>query len=320
MTAYPTIAEYRSRHPHPARTGGGTGHPLAVSADASPAPLVSIITAVRNGRATLEQAIASVVGQSYRRIEYIIIDGASTDGTVDLLRSQEAAIGIWLSEPDNGISDAFNKGISLASGEFIGLLNADDWMSPDQVEQGVAALQAAEADFVFGDVLFHDASGRPPYRIQGDPYYRRVIRTRMPELCHPTVLARRSAYERIGLFDTRLRYAMDYEWLLRLHSSGAAGRYVPGITGHMRGGGASDRYYARALQEVRAISIRYGHSALSAHALFGYRLLKGACRRSLERMLPQGLFGRMRRAFNPRYQGPDAQGRERSSPKAGSRQ
>ena len=266
-------------------------------------PVVSIITAVKNSASCLERTIESVLGQSYVPIEYIIIDGGSTDGTVDIIRRYEDKITSWVSEPDKGISDAFNKGICAATGEFIALLNADDWLSEDQVATGVSALQGSQADYVFGDLLLHDAGGRVLYRIKGDPDYTRIIRSKMPEVNHPTVLARKSIYDRAGLFDLGYRYAMDYEWVLRVHAQGGTGLYVPAIAGHMGLGGASDASFRKAVKEVRDIAVRYGRNRMMAEFEYRYRVIKGAGRRLLERSLPQSLFDRLRTLFNPRYAG-----------------
>ena len=273
--------------------------PLALPSE----PLVTIITVVRNCKASLEKTIRSVLAQSYTPIEYIIIDGGSTDGTVDIIRRYENKIASWVSEPDRGISDAFNKGILAATGEFIAILNADDWLSEDQIEHGVNALRASAADYVFGDLLLHDAGGRVLYRIKGDPDYTRIIRSKMPEVNHPTVLARRSIYERAGLFDLRYRFAMDYEWVLRVHAQGGTGLYVPAIAGHMGLGGASDASFRKAVKEVRDIAVRYGRNRMMAEFEYRYRVIKGAGRRLLERSLPQSLFDRLRTLFNPRYAG-----------------
>jgi len=197
-----------------------------------------------------------VLTQTYDNIEYIIIDGGSKDGTLDVIRKYEDRIDYWMSEPDKGISDAFNKGIALSSGSIIGILNADDWLSENQIELGVNALNMSSAEFCFGNLLFHDHTGAIRYRIDGDPGYMKVIHSKMPNLCHPTVLVRRTAYERIGLFDSNVRFAMDYEWLLRLHKQGGKGIYVQNLDGHMRVHGTSDISHIKALNEVRQISIR----------------------------------------------------------------
>ncbi len=264
---------------------------------------VSVITVVRNARHSLERTIRSVLAQTYASIEYIVIDGASTDGTLDVIRQYDDRIAYWVSEPDKGISDAFNKGIRAATGEYIALLNADDWMSDDQVAAGVAALQASSADYVFGDLLLHDTNGRILYRIKGDPEYKRVIQSKMPEVNHPTVLARRSIYDRVGLFDLGYHYAMDYEWVLRVHAQGGTGLYVEGIAGHMGLGGASDASFRKAVREVRDIAVRYGRNRMVAEIEYRYRIIKGEGRRLLERSLPQPLFDRLRTLFNPRYAG-----------------
>jgi len=303
----PTIADYRSREPRARSAAGGLRMRGAFPAAPAPGrPLVSIVTAVYNGARFLEHAIESVRAQTYPHIEYTIIDGGSTDGTLDILRAHERHVAFWVSEPDRGISDAFNKGIAAAQGELIGLLNADDWLSPDQIARGVAALADPSFDFAFGDLQFHEQGGEPKFVMQGDPEYARSIRSRMPELCHPTVLARRSAYERVGLFDTTLRYAMDYEWLLRLHVAGGRGRYVPGLLGHMRVGGASDAALIDALREVSTSAMRYGQPALWAHALFGLRAAKATVGRYLERWAPRFVYHLARGSMNRQYRAPRA--------------
>jgi glycosyltransferase involved in cell wall biosynthesis len=261
-----------------------------------------MVTVVRNGGPTLERALASVLGQSYAPIEYIIVDGASTDGTIEVIRRFEHRLALWISEPDQGISEAFNKGIAASSGELIGLLNADDWMEPEQVAHAVAALEASGADFVFGDLAVHDASGEVSHRIRGDADYARRLATGMPAVSHPTVLARRSAYERIGLFDLRCRVAMDYDWLLRAERAGCRGVYAPEVVAHMSLGGVSDERYLRALAEVRDISRRHGVPAAAAFARFGYRVVKGRLQRALKRLAPRPLYDFLRRRVNRSYE------------------
>lgn len=264
-------------------------------------PLVTIVTVVKNGECFLEKTIRSVLSQTYGNIEYIIIDGGSTDGTLDIIKRYDDRVSVWVSEKDQGISDAFNKGITLSTGDIIGLVNSDDWLSPDQIAEGVNALRNSSADFVFGDLLHHDEQGYHLYRIHGDPEYRRRIRSRMPELCHPTVLVWKKTYDRVGSFDTKYRYAMDYEWLLRLHVSGGSGLYVKNMVGHMTVGGASDNSYKIALREVREISVRYGHPRLLASCLYHARIVKGFMRRAFERYVPRYIYNRVRGSINKRF-------------------
>jgi glycosyltransferase involved in cell wall biosynthesis len=274
--------------------------PYAGPAEAA-RPLVSIVTVALNRAASIGRTIESVLGQVYRPIEYVVIDGGSQDGTVEVIGRYADRLGYWVSEPDRGISDAFNKGLARATGAVIGLVNADDWLAPEQIATGVAALQRGGADFVFGDLVYHAEDGRSLFRIRGDPDYARAIGRGMPDVNHPTLLARRAVYERVGGFDPDLRFAMDYDWLLRAHRAGFRGRYEPALVGHMTLEGVSDRRFRLAFAEVREIAIRHGQPRLSAWGLYGFRLAKGGTRRLLERLLPTGMHERMRRRVNRQF-------------------
>lgn len=264
-------------------------------------PLVSVITVVLNGAPAIARAVQSVLAQTYAPLEYIVIDGGSTDDTLEIIRPYEHRLARLISEPDRGISDAFNKGLRLASGDLVQLLNADDWLEPGQIERAVGALDRTAADFVFGDLVYHDPTGRPTHRVRGDPGYARRIGSGMPDLNHPTVLARREVYERIGGFDPDLRYAMDYDWLLRAHRAGFMGVYEPGLVGHMGVGGAADRRWQRALLEVMQVSRRHGCPPTRAAPLLLYRLFKGMARRQVERLAPARVHDALRARANQRF-------------------
>jgi len=111
-------------------------------------PLVSIVTVVYNGEKYLEQTIRSVINQRYDNIEYIIIDGGSTDGTLDIVEKHEKMIDYWISEPDEGIFDAMNKGIKICRGELIGLINADDYYAPNAIERVVSCYLKEKPDLM----------------------------------------------------------------------------------------------------------------------------------------------------------------------------
>lgn len=299
-----TIERYRRKSPHPDRKEGGKYTRNAAAKCSLPEkPLVSIITVVYNCAQHIEQALSSVLNQTYDNLEYIVIDGGSTDGTLDIIRRYDSQISYWMSEPDEGISDAFNKGISISHGEIVGLLNSDDWYPPNHVEQGVHALRYTDANFIFGSLLVHDAFGTTLYKMMGNPDYARVIHNKMSEICHPTALVKRTAYESVGLFDICYHYAMDYEWFLRLHKAGGKGLYVSNITVHMRVGGASDVYNSKTLDEVRKISMRYGETAYIANILYTGRVVKRAAKRIFEKWVPWSLYHIVRKLINPRYAG-----------------
>jgi GT2 family glycosyltransferase len=272
------------------------------SSGAGDRPTVSLITVVLNGGDALLRTFESVFAQTYQPIDYIVIDGGSTDGSVDLIRRHGDRIAYWVSEPDQGISDAFNKGVAEAKGDYIGLLNGDDWLSPDQIEQAVRALEASDASFAFGDLFYHAQDGEPLHRIQGDRHYRAKIKSRMPALNHPTMLARRQVFDDIGGFDRRYSVAMDYDWVLRAHLAGHLGVYSDRIVGHMTLAGTSDREFVQALKDVRDIARRHGQSAAAAWSLFAFRIVKGMAQRLLQRHAPVSLYRLLRGWVNRDYQ------------------
>lgn len=267
---------------------------------------VSLITVVRNGGTAFERAAKSIFAQSYRPIEYIVIDGGSTDGTVDIIQNLSDRIDHWTSEPDRGISHAFNKGIAASTGRYIGFVNADDWLEPDYVELAVGALESRGADFIFGNLAYHAADGTLLHVIEGDPHYAARIQSLMPALNHPTMLARRTVFDGIGGFDERYRVAMDYDWSLRAHLAGYRGRHAPEILGHMTLEGASDRGFLKGLAEVRTIAIHHGQSVAKAWSLFGYRVVKGMAQRVMQRHAPSSLYAPLRGWINPDYRMPSA--------------
>ena len=255
---------------------------------------VSVITVCYNAAETIRDAIESVLCQTYPEIEYLIIDGASTDGTLEILAEYRDRVSVVVSEPDQGIADAFNKGISRAKGEFIQLLNADDVMPCDKIEKSLALLDLhPDAAFVFGSLTIMSKDGRPTMRVEGDNDYRRKIRKRMPRLNHPTMLVRASVYRKHGLFDIRWRIAMDYDWLLRIDHAGEHGVYSSDVSVFMRDGGVSSSW-RHSLREHRDISIKHGFNPVAAWSIYGLSIGKILVRLLLERFLPAALLMKLR--------------------------
>lgn len=174
-------------------------------------PLVSVITVVRNGAAHLAEAIESVLGQSWPNIEYIIIDGGSTDGTVDIIRTYARHIDSWVSEPDKGIFDAMNKGIAKANGELIGLLNADDWYEPGAVEAAVLAWrEKAIPGIYYGDKYLVHVDLALKYEFPASLDFWRGM-----TICHQAMFVHRDVYARLGCFNTCFQLAADFDFLMR---------------------------------------------------------------------------------------------------------
>ncbi len=288
-TQYPTLAAY-----------DGTAARRRDDGAAATTPAVSVVTVTMNAVRHFDRMVDSLHGQSFRDFEHVVVDGGSTDGTVGRAQARiRADRDVCISEPDRGISDAFNKGVALSRGAYVQFLNADDWMSSDQLEQAVAALERSGADFVFGDLIFY-VDGRPAYRYRGDADYVRLLHKRMPSINHPTVLARRSAFERIGLFDPNLRCAMEYDWFLRLHTVGGWGVYEPRIVGHMTHEGVSNLQFRRTIDEVRRIAVHHGRNPLLATVEAGSRLAKTSFGNWV-RSHAEPLYSATRKAINPSF-------------------
>ena len=204
---------------------------------------ISIVTVVFNNRDTIEAAIQSVLAQTHPDIELIVIDGGSTDGTREVLARYESHIAIMVSEPDDGIYHALNKGIDLASGEAIGFLHSDDLFADRfAIERVVSALADPTVDAVYGDLVY--VSKLDPTRVvrhwRSGQYRPELLRRGwMPP--HPTFYARRALYQRHGGFEVSLRIAGDYDCMLRFLVAGAKLAYIPQVQVRMRLGGASNR-------------------------------------------------------------------------------
>lgn len=213
---------------------------------------ISIITAVYNARGTVGDAIESILAQSYPDIEMVVIDGASTDGTLSALEAYKARLGVLISEPDKGIYDALNKGIAHASGDVIGFLHADDVLaSEDSVRRIADAFSDPSTDAVYGDLVYvqkRDCGKVVRYWRAGE-YLRPRLKTGwMPP--HPTFYVRRSVYDQMGSFDPSFRLAADYDCMLRFLWQGAITcRYIPEVLVKMRVGGASNRSIANILRK-----------------------------------------------------------------------
>ena len=203
---------------------------------------ISIITITYNSAKTLPRALASVLGQTYSDIEHIIVDGASTDGTLELIQSyaKNHTNVKWVSEKDNGIYDALNKGIRMATGDVIGFLHSDDILySPDSIEQIAAAFESTHADVVYGDLQYCNGD-KVVRRWKSNAFYPRALKFGwMPP--HPTVYVRREVYEQIGPYDDWFRISADYDMMLRIFTAGYKTHYIPEVLVSMETGGASNK-------------------------------------------------------------------------------
>lgn len=254
-------------------------------------PRVSIITVVYNGIKHIEQAIQSVLQQTYPHIEYIIVDGGSTDGTVDLIKKYEGKLAKWISEKDRGISDAFNKGIALATGDIIGMINADDWYEPTAVAQVVAHYQ--EADIFYGDLRLLRKE-QVDFVVKGE----HELLPKLMAMNHPTVFVKREVYQKFGVFDMSFKCAMDYDLLLRFYVKNCRFKYIPEVMANMRWDGVSDKYWIKGCQETLDIKNKYLPEKKFTNYLFFLRHVAGiAAPRYMEKMGLQFLVRAYRKRF-----------------------
>lgn len=203
----------------------------------------TIITVSYNAVDTIESTINSVLSQDYNNIEYIIIDGNSSDGTKEIIQKHNDRITKWISEKDNGIYDAMNKGIQLASGDIIGILNADDLYSAnDIISKIVNQFSRSNADALYGDlkyVLKNDISKTIRFWKSGEYSEGKFLNGWMPP--HPTFFVKRSLYYQLGLYRTDMPSAADYELMLRyIHVNKINLTYLPELVTIMREGGVSN--------------------------------------------------------------------------------
>lgn len=204
---------------------------------------VSILTVVYNGAATISHCIESVLGQDYGNIEYIVVDGNSKDGTQEIVRSYGDRIARFVSERDSGIYDAMNKGIQLATGDIVGILNADDFYAfPSVISEVVDAFKSGSYEAVYGDLEYIDANDATVVRrkwVSGAYKIGSFLNGWMPP--HPTFFVKREVYQAHGTFRLDLGTAADYELMLRfVHREKIRLGYVPRVLVKMRAGGASN--------------------------------------------------------------------------------
>jgi len=214
-------------------------------------PLVTVISAVYNGRPYISGCLDSVLRQDYQNIEHIVLDGGSNDGTVDVLREYDDRIALWRSEPDKGVYDAWNKALAEARGDWICFLGVDDEFLPGAISAYMAlAAKNPQAEYLSSRMQWVHSSN---YQIiKGSRWNWRNLVMDTP---HVGSMHRRILFDRLGAYDTSYRIVADYEFLLRARSQ-LITAYMPVVTVMVRGGGISSNYGFRAFEEAARAQIQ----------------------------------------------------------------
>ena len=216
-------------------------------------PLISVVTVVYNGDRYLEQTILSVIDQTYENIEYVIVDGGSSDGTLDIIRKYEDRIDYWVSEPDKGIYDAMNKGIDLSRGELIGLLNADDYYEPDAIEAVVDNYRSDPSpQILYGNTFFLQEALNLRYKSYGHTKYWLGM-----GISHQAMFVRRDIYRALGPYDAGLRIAADYDFFVKSIRNGVRYTPVDAFLVNYRNSGLSAQNQIVSMREGRRVLRRY---------------------------------------------------------------
>lgn len=228
-------------------------------------PKISIITITFNSEKTLEETINSIIGQNYENLEYLIIDGGSKDGTMKIVDNYREKIAFTVSEPDKGISDAFNKGIAHATGEIIGIINSDDILLPGALA-AVAEQYSPDIDVYSGNVMmWNEQTGN--YYIRKPSMSFSYSSTNL-RACHPGRFIARRAYEKYGVYSVEMRYRMDLDLLLRFYNGGAKFIHIDQPLTKFRVGGASSDTMAKKRNDFYLFVTNNGGSKLDFYILW----------------------------------------------------
>tara|TARA_B110000037_G_C17004366_1_gene458610 strand:- start:121 stop:870 length:750 start_codon:yes stop_codon:yes gene_type:complete len=215
---------------------------------------ISIITVCYNSSKTILDTIASVNNQSYKNIEHVFIDGLSSDNTLELIKLNSKKKKVIISEQDNGLYDAINKGVSIASGDVIGLLHSDDLLSsPDIISDLIEKIQSENLDAVYGDLQYVDKENiNKIIRYWKSTEFNPKLLLKGWMAPHPTLYLKKAVYQQVGGFNISYKISADYDFMLRMFkSNNFKFGYLPKVLTKMRVGGASNRSFKNIIKKTK---------------------------------------------------------------------
>lgn len=239
--------------------------------------LISIITVCLNSEKFIVKAMESVVNQDYDELEYIIIDGGSKDSTLDFIKSYQIKYPFirYISEPDLGISDAFNKGIKMSKGDIIGIINSDDWLEDNILNK--ISLSFNHGDIIHGKLQYWNNSERGFVFIPNISGIERDM-----TINHPTVFVKSHIYERFGNFKLDYKFSMDYEIMLRFYLKNVKFYYLDSIISNMSLDGVSDRNWFKGILESRRAKLDNGLNRMTVEFYFIFQILRSSISRLIQ--------------------------------------
>lgn len=227
-------------------------------------PKITIVTITFNSEKTVRNTFDSIRKQKYENLEYLVIDGGSKDSTLKIAEEYRDIITRIISEPDEGISDAMNKGIRYATGELIGIIHSDDMLA-DNALNILSSEWDSKHDVYYGHSIVCSEEGvnlhilRAKQDLSGMKYGLVLV--------HPSTFVTKDAYTRFGVFDKNYKCSMDYELLLRFYKSGAKFKFIDQPLAVYRVGGTNMKYRKKTINEVKEVSIKYGASPIKANGI-----------------------------------------------------
>jgi glycosyltransferase involved in cell wall biosynthesis len=251
--------------------------------------LVTVVTIVRNGRDSLEKTILSVIGQDYKNIEYILVDGGSTDGTLEIIRRYDDRIDYWLSEPDRGIYDAMNKGTGLASGEWINFMNSGDMFHGNGVVSRIFAVDRSRCDLIYGndEVIYAGGFSRMVKAVGVEDLWKGM------NCSHQNIFTRTQLVREYG-FNVDNTICADFELIYRLKNDGRRFVYSDETVAVVQAGGLSDTARVHAIKGHWEVVSSFGFSG-KVTLYYLWKIADSVARSAVKRILPRCVIDRITR-------------------------
>ncbi len=296
----PSIEDYLLKRPYPLREIGGRRRTNATTNIEF--PLVTILTVVLNRKATLPRTIMSVANQIYKNIEYIIIDGASTDGTLEVIKAYDDYINLWISEPDKNVADAVNKAISLSKGEFICWIPSDDWIDTDFIEKAVTIFNKnRNYEYIYGNirVFTNNTYVKTFYgrQFSGSAFESKDCQT--PSF--QSMMLKRDCFVNAGLLNYHYLIACDLEFYERLVYKNYTGLFNGDLIVNCSTGGMTEIHYLRKIFELLHIANKYGYLSITIIATRIYPVIHFIASKVAARILPVSIFRFLRKIVKNPY-------------------